>query len=242
VTVTSVHGDGTAAPWGTEEFTERLRAVAEERYHDRHPFNIRMHQGELTPGELRRWIANRFHYQRHIPVKDALILAKLDRPALRRAWLRRIRDHDGTVEGDGGIESWLRLGEAAGLDRDELWDDTRVMPGVRFAVEAYVTFCDRRPALDAVAASLTELSAPDLMRTRIAAFERHYPWIDPEGLAYFRTRIGQGRRDSQEALTLVLDWARTRPQQERAVAALTFKCEVLWALLDAVDGAAGGAP
>ncbi|TVZ81805.1 MULTISPECIES: pyrroloquinoline-quinone synthase PqqC [unclassified Streptomyces] len=235
---------GTAPPtgalWPAAEFTERLRAVTAARYHDRHPFNLRMHHGELTPAELRRWIAARFHYQRHIPVKDALILAGLDRPEQRRRWLRRIRDHDGTGDGgpgsEGGIERWLRLGEAAGLPREELWDASRVPSGVRFAVEAYVTFCRLRPTLDAVAASLTELSAPDLMRTRIAAFERHYPWIDPAGLAYFRTRVTQGARDGEEALALVLATARTRAQQERAVAALTFKCEVLWALLDAVDG------
>nr|WP_256338427.1 pyrroloquinoline-quinone synthase PqqC [Streptomyces sp. KS_5] len=219
-----------------------MRAVTAARYHDRHPFNLRMHQGELTPAELRRWIANRFHYQRHIPVKDALILAKLERPALRRAWLRRIRDHDGTAEGEGGIERWLRLGEAAGLDREELWDASRVLPGVRLAVDGYVNFCRLSPLAEAVAASLTELSAPDLMRTRIAAFETHYPWIDPAGLAYFRTRVGQGARDGEEALALVLGRARTREQQERAVAALAFKCDVLWALLDAVDRGGGRGP
>lgn len=235
MTATPVRADGTAPPWPAAEFTGRLRAVTAEHYHDRHPFNLRMHRGELTPGELRRWIANRFHYQRHIPVKDALILAKLDRPALRRSWLRRIHDHDGTAEGEGGIERWLRLGEAAGLARDDLWDASRVLPGVRQAVERYVDFCRRRPAPEAVAASLTELAAPGLMRTRIAAFERHYPWIDPAGLAYFRTRVDQGARDGDEALGLVLSWARTREQQERAVAALAFKCEVLWALLDSVD-------
>ncbi|GAX48693.1 pyrroloquinoline-quinone synthase [Streptomyces olivochromogenes] len=242
MTATPVRDDGGAAPWGTAEFTERLRAVAEDRYHDRHPFNVRMRQGELTPAELRRWIINRFHYQRHIPVKDALILAKFDDPALRRAWVRRIQDHDGTAAGQGGIERWLRLGEAAGLERPALWDTARVLPGVRLAVEGYVNFCRLRPALDAVAASLTELSAPGLMRTRIAAFERYYPWIEAEGLAYFRTRIGQGGRDSEEALALVQGWARTREQQERAVAALTFKCEVLWALLDAVDSASDSLP
>ncbi|AKJ09602.1 pyrroloquinoline quinone biosynthesis protein PqqC [Streptomyces incarnatus] len=229
--------DGRTA-WPAAEFTGRLRAVTATRYHDRHPFNRRMHRGELTPAELRRWIAARFHYQRHIPVKDALILAKLGRPEERRAWLRRIHDQDGTdadsPEG-GGIERWLRLGEAAGLAREELWDASRVPPGVRFAVEAYVTFCRRRPVLDAVAASLTELSAPDLMRTRIAAFERHYPWIDPAGLAYFRTRVTQGARDAEQALALVLARARTREEQQRALAALEFKCEVLWTLLDAVD-------
>ncbi|MEU6770704.1 pyrroloquinoline-quinone synthase PqqC [Streptomyces sp. NPDC046759] len=223
------------AAWPAADFTERLRAVTETRYHDRHPFNQRMHRGELTPAELRRWIAARFHYQRHIPVKDALILAKFDRPEERRAWLRRMHDQDGTDDAGGGIDRWLRLGEAAGLAREELWDASRVPPGVRFAVEGYVTFCRRRPVLDAVAASLTEMSAPDLMRTRIAAFERHYPWIDPAGLAYFRTRVTQGARDAEQALALVLARARTPEAQQRAVAALEFKCEVLWALLDAVD-------
>ncbi|MEI5097580.1 pyrroloquinoline-quinone synthase PqqC [Streptomyces sp. PmtG] len=220
-----------------------MRAVSALRYHDRHPFNVRMHDGDLTPAELRRWIANRFHYQRHIPVKDALILAKFDDPALRRSWVRRIRDHDGEHEGQGGIERWLRLGEAAGIARAQLRDTARVLPGVRLAVDGYVNFCRLRPALDAVAASLTELSAPDLMRTRVAAFEKHYPWIDPEGLLYFRGRVEQGARDGREALGLVRAWARTREQQERAVAALAFKCDVLWSLLDAVDraGRDGGA-
>ncbi|MFJ9417635.1 pyrroloquinoline-quinone synthase PqqC [Streptomyces sp. NPDC101227] len=216
-------------------FEERLRAVARDSYHDRHPFNIRMHQGELTPDELRRWIRNRFHYQRHIPVKDALITAKLPTPELRRMWLRRIEDHDGRKPGEGGIERWLRLGEAAGLDRELLKDETGVLPGVRLAVDGYVNFCRLRSPLEAVAASLTELSAPDIMRTRVDAFERYYRWIDAEGLAYFRGRQSQGRRDSKEALALVLDWARTESEQELAVAALTFKCQVLWALLDAVE-------
>ncbi|MEV4329942.1 pyrroloquinoline-quinone synthase PqqC [Streptomyces sp. NPDC049597] len=222
------------APWSTAEFESRLRAVPEERYHDRHAFNIRMHSGALSRAELRCWIANRFHYQRHIPVKDALITAKLPTPALRRMWLRRIQEHDGLDEGEGGIERWLRLGQAAGLDRESLLRGDAVLPGVRLAVDGYVNFCRLRPPLEAVAASLTALAAPDLMRTCVDAFERHYPWIEPDGLACFRSRISEGGRDSSEALRLVLSWACTRDDQERAVAALRFKCDVLWALLDAV--------
>ncbi|MET8546109.1 pyrroloquinoline-quinone synthase PqqC [Kitasatospora sp. NPDC004799] len=218
-------------------FESELRAVPERRYHHRHPFNLRMHQGLLSPGELRTWILNRFHYQRHIPVKDALILAKLEDPALRRRWIRRITDHDGSDGDEGGIERWLRLGEAAGLDRADLLSGRDVLPGVRLAVDGYVNLCRNGTPLEAVAASLTELFAPDLMATRIAAFERHYPWIEPTGLAYFRARVGQGRRDSDEALSLVLSWARTRAEQEAAVAALSYKCEVLWTLLDAVERA-----
>ncbi|MFH8619651.1 pyrroloquinoline-quinone synthase PqqC [Streptomyces sp. NPDC017979] len=232
----------TDEPWSAVEFTARLRAVPAARYHDRHPFNVRMHEGSLTPDELRRWILNRFHYQRHIPVKDALILAKFDDSALRRSWLRRIQDHDGTKAGEGGIERWLRLGEAAGIDRGRLLAGADVLPGVRLAVEGYVNFCRLRPPLEAVAASLTELAAPSIMQTRIDAFETHYPWIEADGLTYFRTRIDQGGRDSREALALVVAWAGTRREQEAAVAALRFKCDVLWALLDAVDGGGAARP
>ncbi|MER6949771.1 pyrroloquinoline-quinone synthase PqqC [Nonomuraea sp. NPDC000554] len=218
-------------------FEAELRAVPEKRYHHLHPFNQRMHAGGLSRDELRGWILNRFHYQRHIPIKDAYVLAKLETPELRRMWLRRIQDHDGVRPGEGGIERWLRLGEAAGLDRGLLLSGEGVLPGVRLAVDGYVNLCRNGSTLEAVAASLTELFAPDLMRTRIAAFERHYPWIDQDGLRYFQIRVTQGRQDSGEALELVLDWARSRADQDRAIAALAFKCDVLWALLDAVDGA-----
>ncbi|WP_214412686.1 pyrroloquinoline-quinone synthase PqqC [Sphaerisporangium fuscum] len=223
--------------WTAEEFEARLREVPAARYHHRHPFNLRMHAGELRREEIRGWILNRFHYQRHIPVKDALILAKLPSSELRRLWIRRIHDHDGTQAGEGGIERWLRLGEAAGLGRDLLLSGEGVLPGVRLAVDGYVNLCRLGSPLAAVAASLTELFAPDLMRTRIEAFERHYDWIEPAGLKYFRTRIPQGAQDSGEALRLVLDWGRDRSAQEEAVAALAYKCDVLWSLLDAVDGA-----
>ena len=235
---------GPAPPWPAAELEARLRSLGDERYHHRHPFNQRMHEGLLSPRELRRWVLNRFHYQRHIPVKDALILAKLGSGAQRRAWIHRIHDHDGAPDGDGsdgGIERWLRLGEAVGLDRAALHSGAEVLPGVRLAVEGYVNFCREATALEAVASSLTELFAPDLMVTRIAAWEHHYPWVEPDGLRYFQTRVGQGRRDSEEALRLVHEWARTRADQERVLAAFTFKCEVLWCLLDAVEHAGEGA-
>ena len=216
-------------------FEAELRAVP--GYHHLHPFNLRMHAGELSREELRGWILNRFHYQRHIPVKDAYVMAKLETPELRRAWLRRIQDHDGVRPGEGGIERWLRLGEATGLSRDLLLSGEEVLPGVRMAVDGYVNLCRNGTVLEAVAASLTELFAPDLMQTRIAAFEKHYPWISSDGLRYFRIRVDQGRQDSAEALALVLSWARDRSSQTAAVAALRFKCDVLWALLDAVSGA-----
>jgi len=219
------------------ELEDRLRALGEERYHHRHPFNVRMHEGLLSPDELRRWILNRFHYQRHIPVKDALILAKLGTRELRRSWIRRIHDHDGLSGQDGGIERWLRLGEAAGLERDLLLSGEGVLPAVRLAVDGYVNFCRNGTVLEAVASSLTDLFAPDLMATRIAAWERHYPWVESEGLRYFQVRVGQGRRDSEEALDLVQSWTRAPSDEEHVLAAFAFKCDVLWSLLDAVEHA-----
>jgi pyrroloquinoline-quinone synthase len=226
------------APWTPGELEDRLRALADERYHHRHPFNLRMHEGELSPQELRCWVLNRFHYQRHIPIKDALILAKLATREQRQSWIRRIHDHDGRPGEEGGIERWLRLGEAVGLDRVLLLSAEGVLPGVRFAVEGYLNHCRDGSPLQAVASSLTELFAPDLMRVRIGAWERHYPWIEPEGLRYFQVRVRQGRQDAAEALALVHEWARTRVDQEQVLAAFTFKCDVLWSLLDAVEHAA----
>ncbi|MFD9459349.1 pyrroloquinoline-quinone synthase PqqC [Streptomyces sp. NPDC060027] len=236
-TATAFRHTDRPAPWREGELESRLRELAQSRYHDRHPFNRRMHEGELSPDELRGWVANRFYYQCNIPVKDALILAKLPTPAQRRSWLRRIQDHDGLVEGEGGIERWLRLGEAVGLSRDELLRHERLLPGVRLAVDGYVNFCRNGSALEAVASSLTELCAPSIMLTRLERFPVHYPWIDSAGLSYFRSRVPQGRRDGTEALTWVKEWAVTRSRQERALSALSFKCDVLWTLLDSVEGA-----
>lgn len=218
---------------------ERLRAQG-TGYHDRHPFHQRMNAGLLTKSQLQGWVANRFYYQVSLPRKDANILANCPVPAVRVRWTQRILDHDGTLTSPGGIEAWLRLGEAAGLTRDELLTETRVVPGVRFAVDAYVNFCRNRPWTEAVASSLTELFAPDLMATRLAAFERHYQWIDPGGLAYFRSRLTQAPRDSEHALEVVTGYCRSAEQQDAAVAALSFKCDVLWAMLDAIDRAYPG--
>jgi len=229
--------DGTPLP--PDAFERALRDLARGRYHDTHPFHVRMHRGGLGPAELRTWVLNRFHYQRSIPVKDALILAKLPEPWMRRSWLRRIRDHDGPADGEGGIERWLRLGEAVGLDRADMESGESVLPGVRFAVEGYVNFCRLRPALEAVASSLTELCAPDIMLARLESFPLHYPWVGESGLAYFRDRIPQGRRDGAEALSWVIEWARTPTEQRAALSALAFKCDVLWSLLDAVEHGTG---
>jgi pyrroloquinoline-quinone synthase len=220
----------------TDEFVAALREQS-RRYHDQHPFHRRMNEGELGRGQIRCWVANRFAYQAAIPRKDAAILANCPDRQVRRRWIRRIHDHDGTIDGEGGIEAWLRLGEAVGLGREEMEDQRHVVPGVRFAVDAYVTFARTRPWVEAVASSLTELFAPDLMAERLAAFERHYTWIDPQGLAYFRARLTQAPRDSAHALEVVTEHCRTPETQAAALAALSFKCDVLWSMLDAIDRA-----
>lgn len=221
-------------PWSPEEFTARLRAVGEHGYHDQHPFHVLMNNGQLDAPSLRGWVANRFYYQTQIPIKDAAILSNCPERDIRRAWIQRILDHDGSEGDEGGIEKWLRLGEASGLIREEMLAQTHLLPGVRYAVDAYVNFCRAKPWVIAMASSLTELFAPTLMATRIAAYEKHYSWVKPDGLRYFRSRLTQAPRDSDFALALVLERCRTREQQEETVAALKFKCELLWAMLDAM--------
>ena len=223
----------------TEGFIGALRSQSQS-YHSRHPFHALMNEGRLSRPQIQGWVANRFYYQENIPRKDAAILANCPDREVRRRWIRRIHDHDGTADGEGGIEAWLRLGEAVGLTRQEMWDERHVVPGVRFAVDAYVTFARTRPWVEAVASSLTELFAPDLMAERLAAFERFYTWIDPAGLAYFRTRLTQAPRDSEHALEVVTEHCRTPEEQARAVAALSFKNGVLWSMMDAIDRAYPG--
>jgi len=203
-------------------------------YHDRHPYHVLMNEGRLDRHQLQGWVANRFYYQTQIPIKDAAILSNCPERELRRAWIQRIMDHDGTEDDIGGIEKWLRLGEAVGLTRGELLAQSHLLPGVRYAVDAYVNFCRTQPWLIAMASSLTELFAPVLMSRRIAAFVRHYPWVKEEGLRYFRGRLTQAPRDAEFALRLVVERCQNRDLQDQAVAALKFKCELLWAILDAM--------
>ena len=194
-----------------------------------------MDAGELSRDELQRWVMNRFYYQKCIPLKDAAILSNCPEVAVRREWIQRIIDHDGTDQDTGGIESWLRLGEALGVSREELESERGVLPAVRYAVDAYVNFARQRPWIEAVASSLTELFGPAAIRVRLDALERHYPWIDPDGLEYFRTRLVKAPRDADYALGLTVARCESRERQEAAIAALRFKTEMLWAQLDAID-------
>jgi len=220
-----------------DAFVERLRAEGKRRYHDLHRFHVEMHAGRLSPGQIRGWVTNRYYYQTRIPIKDALILSKSEDSAFRRRWIHRIVDHDGSADGEGGLSLWLKLAEGVGLDREKVASLGDVLPAVRFACDAYVQLVRERSLVEAVAASLTEFFAPDIMAVRLAAWQRHYPWIDPSAVDYFRTRVTRARSDSSEAVDLVVRHATTRELQEKCVAALITKCEILWALLDAVAAA-----
>ncbi|MCI0422692.1 MAG: pyrroloquinoline-quinone synthase PqqC [Acidobacteria bacterium] len=224
----------TAAPLSAEELERQLRAIGAERYHDKHPYHVLMHEGKLTHTQMQAWVLNRFYYQTRIPMKDAAILSNAPDQEFRRVWIQRILDHDGREPGTGGIMRWIKLGEAVGLSALTLASFHHVLPSVRFAVDAYVNFARTRPLLEAVASSLTELFSSDIISRRVAALHAHYPWIDPQGLVYFQARLVEGPRDADFALDFVLTQARTREQQERALAALRFKCDVLWSMLDAL--------
>jgi pyrroloquinoline-quinone synthase len=237
--------DGALLP--PEDFVARLREEGVRRYHDQHPFHERMHAGTLTRAELQAWTLNRYYYQTRIPIKDAIIVSKSEDPAFRRAWIRRIHDHDGAGPETGGLELWLRLAAAVGLDRDEVASCRRVLPGVRFACDSYVTLCRESPLVVAVSSSLTEMFAPDLMSKRIIAWEQHYPWVGAEALGYFRARVPRARRDGDEGLAFVVAQANSRALQEACLAALIRKTEILWHLVDCVQlatagGARAGAP
>ena len=249
----------TTTLWDRETFVEKLRAIGVRAYHDKHPFQVAMNEGQLSREALRGWVAHRFYYQCNIPIKDAAILSNCPVREVRRIWIHRILDHDGMDAGgrsscdagdrglsgvrpstEGGIEAWLRLGEACGLSRTELTENRHLQPGVRFAVDAYVNFARTHPWPIAIASSLTELFAPDLMTTRLAVFEKFYSWIDPHGLGYFRRRVTQARRDSDEALAITLEYCNTPELQRESLRALEFKCDVLWSMLDAIHDAYRG--
>ena len=224
--------------WTRAEFEQQLHARG-HAYHVHHPFNRMLNSGRATQQQIRGWVANRFYYQLNIPVKDAAILANCDERAVRRNWVQRILDHDGYGDDPGGIESWLRLAAAVGLPRAQVEGLTEVLPGVRFAVDAYVNFARRAPWQEGVCASLTELFAPEIHRQRLEGWPAHYPWIDPAGLSYFQSRMSRARRDVDFALAVTLERFQTRAAQERALQVLQFKLDVLWQMNDVLALAYG---
>jgi len=220
--------------WSRDDFEKRLRDKG-RYYHIYHPFQVAMNVGECTPEQIRGWVANRFYYQINIPKKDAAIMANCNDQRVRRSWVQRIIDHDGVEGEDGGIEAWLRLGEACGLARGELLDQRHVLPGVRFAVDAYYNFARHASWQEAACSSLTEMFAPEIHQQRLDTWPQHYGWIDSEGLGYFRKRLSEARRDVEHGLEITLDHFVTREQQEKALQILQFKLDILWSMLDAMS-------
>jgi len=225
------------APWTRLEFEEQLR-VRGRSYHIHHPFNVMLNSGRATPEQVRGWVANRWVYQIAIPMKDGAVLSNCPDQEVRRGWVQRILDHDGFelggIRDPGGLEAWLRLAEAVGLTREEVLDLRHVVPAMRFAVDAYVNFARRAPWQEAVCSSLTEIFAPEIHRQRLATWPAHYQWIDGNGLAYFRNRVSQARRDVEQGLAVTLAHFTTRTLQERALEVLQFKLDILWAMNDAM--------
>lgn len=216
-----------------EQFVAELHRIGEERYHHRHPFHLLMHEGKLTRGQLQAWALNRYYYQSRIPIKDALILARSTDREFRRAWRKRIVDHDGDAADKGGIDRWLALAEATGLSRQQVLREEEVLPAVRFCVDAYLDLVRTGTMVEAVASSLTELFAGKLITLRMDKLRLHYPWLS-QGLGYFEKRISQAPEDASFALNWVLERAVTPEQQQQAANALRRKCDILWAQLDAI--------
>ena len=216
------------------DFEARLRAIGAERYHNLHPFHRLLHDGKLNKGQVQAWALNRYIYQSRIPIKDAIIVSRLPTPELRANWRTRLEDHDGTDGSDGGIARWLKLTDGLGLDREMVISETKVLPATIFAAEAYVHFVRDRSVLEAVASSLTELFAPKIIAERVEGMLSGYDFVSRETLAYFGARLTQAPRDSDFALRYCQQNARSREEQELCLAALVFKCNVLWAMLDAL--------
>jgi pyrroloquinoline-quinone synthase len=222
------------APWSREEFKAQLLQM-ECYYHIHHPYHLLMNEGKLNKEQIQGWVANRFYYQISIPIKDAAIMANCPDRESRALWVQRIIDHDGTPQGNaGGIEAWLQLGQAVGLDREEIISQKRVLPGVRFAVDAYVNFARRADWHEAASSSLTELFAPKIHQQRLDNWPSHYPWIDLQGYQYFRNRLSEARRDVEHGLDITLDWYQTRVAQEKMLGILKFKLDVLWTMADSM--------
>ena len=217
-----------------EQFEQALRAKG-DYYHIHHPYHIAMHNGQATREQIQGWVANRFYYQLNIPMKDAAIMANCPDRDVRREWVQRILDHDGAPGEEGGIEAWLRLAEAVGLDREQVLSGELVLPGVRFAVDAYLNFARRASWQEAASSSLTELFAPHIHQSRLDAWPQHYPWIDESGYDYCRKRLSEARRDVEHGLRITLQHYTTLAAQQRMLDILQFKLDVLWSMLDAMS-------
>jgi coenzyme PQQ biosynthesis protein C len=217
------------------ELEAKLHDIGARRYHRLHPFHQQLHGGRCTKGQVQAWALNRYYYQVMIPIKDASLIARCEDSSLRREWRSRLVDHDGLEEGDGGIARWLKLTDGLGLDREYVTSTRGLLAATRFAVDAYVRFVREKSLLEAVASSLTELFSPAIIGERVAGMLAHYAFVTPQTLAYFDKRPPQAKRDADFALSYVKQHAVTPEAQQAVLAALEFKCDVLWAMLDALS-------
>ena len=190
-----------------QAFEEALRAKG-AFYHIHHPYHIAMHNGDATREQIQGWVANRFYYQTTIPLKDAAIMANCPDAQTRRKWV--------------------------GLSRDDLLSERHVLPGVRFAVDAYLNFARRACWQEAACSSLTELFAPQIHQSRLDSWPQHYPWIKEEGYFYFRSRLSQANRDVEHGLALAKAYCDSAEKQNRMLEILQFKLDILWSMLDAM--------
>lgn len=216
-----------------------LRDIGAARYHNRHPLHHKMTSGALSKGQLQAWALNRYCYQSVIPRKDSMIIARADDPAFRAEWRKRIEDHDGTNGWNGGIARWIKLATGLGLNEKLVISEKAALPATRFAVGAYLTYCTDRTLLEAVASSLTELFSPMIISERVPAMLAKYHYINDDILSYFTARPAQAKRDADFALAYVLKHADSPEKQQAVIDALVFKCDVLWAMLDALEHAYG---
>jgi pyrroloquinoline quinone biosynthesis protein D len=220
-----------------DELEAALRAIGDARYHNKHPFHKMMNVGQLSKVQLQAWSLNRYYYQSMIPVKDSVILSRMENADMRRVWRQRIIDHDGDSDDQGGIARWMALTDGLGLEREYVTTGKGILPATRFAVDAYVNFVRVKPMLEAIASSLTELFSPSTIGERVGGMLANYDFLSPQVLSYFDKRLTQAPRDSDYALDYVKRHATSVEQQQAVMAALSFKCDVLWAQLDALNHA-----
>ncbi len=216
-----------------EYLTKYVKRSLEPRYFLNHPFMKLFYAGRLTNEQIRAWIVNRFYYQKQMPLKDSIILANCTDTAARKLWLQRLMKREGVGGYRGDVEGWAMLAEAAGISRKTL-ENTEVLPGVRFAVDAYLNFVKTVSWVEGVAASLPELLAVNELPKRIEALRRHYGWIGREGVEFFIERLSYIKEDIELVLELLTTHIRNNIMLKKCFEAARYNCNVHWSMLDAI--------
>src|SRR5262249_57728621 len=87
---------------------------------------------------------------------------------------------------------------------------------------------------EAVASSLPKFASPKIITERLEGMLKGYDSVSADPLAYFPKRPPLAQRDSDFALDYVKREAKTPDAQQAVLKALEFKCDMLWAMLDAL--------